>query len=81
MLKEDDNVILTKTAVGHYGNTFEPGDAGLISRVHPTRKDTGASNYTVEFSRFNGGVFAQATVKESQLGAVSGRDIYHVRTY
>ena len=71
MIKEHDRVVLNTPVPGE---GLEAGDVGTVVHVY---KDGEA--YEVEFVTLDGHTAAVATLEASQVRAVSGRDLTHVR--
>ena len=70
-IKEHDCVVLTADLPEE---KLKAGDVGTVVHIH----EAGAA-YEVEFTTLNGHTVAVATVANTQLRPVSGRDISHAR--
>lgn len=71
MINEHELAVLLNDLPEH---GLEAGDVGTVVSVH-----RGGEGYTLEFVNLAGDTVALATVRATQVRAVSRRDITHVR--
>jgi Domain of unknown function (DUF4926) len=71
MIKEHDCAVLMQDLTGA---SLKAGDIGTVVHVHQ-----GGAGYEVEFMTLAGETITVTTLLPSQIRAISGRDIAHVR--
>ncbi len=71
MIKEHDRVVLTTDLAKE---RLKAGDVGTVVHIH-----SGGAAFEIEFLTLDGRTVAIATVIDSQIRAVTRRDITHAR--